>query len=382
MRMHILAYKYQLHDIIMPESKNKNLFSIHSEEPTHDVWDRYYNKNDETTNYYQCTNCSVSQEDKKIFVSECSFISVKNSAIRIDNKTLEFLHSFCFFDSCSNNNHQNGGAIYFSCNGSIVQHRFCSVNASVSNWIDGIHSYTDLLEENSSNINYIVESCISYCGYENQLSSIRMSKGISGIFSTNISQNNIHAYSSFFIESPSGCCVINFSTFENNHANRDSCLGYGYGKFHNFLCNIVNNSQENTENGCICNFDSKIIIENCSVLGDYGKGRPFYIEGETSKLIMTNCNLDKLEVSQYNNEGKYKATYNTITNLSKLLYHISTAKCHAINDINNANNQPIQDKLYCPIKIKKDETLLVLFNYPTFCQIIEQLSLCILFETQ
>lgn len=152
------------------------LNSFHRDGPPQDVWTKYFNQNNEIRNYYQLTNCSVSPEDEKIFVFECQFISLEDSAIKIENKTPEFLHSLCFFDSCKNRKQKNGGAIYFSCMSPIVQDRFCSVKASIVQGFiySGIHSYTNLLEENSSNLNIVVESCISYCGSENQQWTIYM----------------------------------------------------------------------------------------------------------------------------------------------------------------------------------------------------------------
>lgn len=55
----------------MPVLKFTILNFLHSDGPPQDVWTKYFNQNDETRNYYQLTNCSVSKEDEKIFVFEC-----------------------------------------------------------------------------------------------------------------------------------------------------------------------------------------------------------------------------------------------------------------------------------------------------------------------
>lgn len=150
--------------------------------------------------------------------------------------------------------------------------------------------------------------------------------------------------------------------------------------FHDYFCNCVNNSQEINVTGCIEVTYSEFIVENCTILGEYGKGKQFAITQE-AKFTIINCNLDKLDVFKSDIKGKFKESNNVINNELKPLYHISTRKCEAIQNINNADNQQKQDKLFCPIKIKPEETLLVLYLYPTLCQIIEQLSLCIIFET-
>lgn len=190
------------------------LSCIRSDTVPQDVWDHYYHEKAIKPNYNQGTNHKISLQNDKIFVFECSFISIAGGAINIEsNKEPKFLHSFCFFDSCSNNG--NGGAIYFECDGSIVQDRFCSINESLNgDNLYGVHSYTYLQKENSNNLNIIVESCITQCGSPNQLQTIRISYGICGIFSTNVSKNYVKHVSGFMIEKSiynHGTCVINFS---------------------------------------------------------------------------------------------------------------------------------------------------------------------------
>lgn len=244
----------------------KNLIIIHNDKPPQDVWNCFYNQNDEIPDCDKETNCSISQEDEKIFVFECSFISLTNSAIRISENTPKFLHSFCFFDRCKIND-KSGGVIFFNCKSSIVQDRFCSINASITGgpWFNGIHSHTYLTENSNINLNIIAESSVSLCSETNNFYTIDMLYGICGIFSSIISNNIVYASSGFRIFQPNGCCVINFSTFEKNDAYSD-CLSHKYGRYHDFFCNIVKNSQRSDESSCIFSNAIEHIVENCTIL--------------------------------------------------------------------------------------------------------------------
>lgn len=305
------------------------LSCIRSDTAPQDVWDHYYHEKAIKPNYNQETNHKISLENEKIFVYECSFISIADGAIKISNEKLKFLHSFCFFDSCSNNG--NGGAIYFECDGSIVQDRFCSINESLNgNMLYGIHSYTSLSEKNGNNLNIIVESCITQCGSANQFHTIRFSYGICGIFSTNVSKNSVEYVSGFMIKNPIGTCVINFSTFENNFADQNYCLYHDDSrscKFHDFLCNIINNKQDDSDGGCIVIDGKELTVENCTVLNKNTKGSVFYTKYHHPKLTIINCKLDIFKIYiQF--QATTITSNNIIANELNPLHHISTRKCY------------------------------------------------------
>lgn len=74
---------------------------LHSDTIPQDVRYRYYNEKNYNPNFSQQKNCEVSPEVDKIFVFECLFESIEYGAIRIEEVTPKFLHSSCFFDSCT-----------------------------------------------------------------------------------------------------------------------------------------------------------------------------------------------------------------------------------------------------------------------------------------
>lgn len=77
---------------------------LHSSTIPQDVRYRYYNEKNYNPNYSLKRNDAVLTEVDKIFVFECLFESIDYGAIRIEEVTPKFLHSSCFFDSCTTSN--------------------------------------------------------------------------------------------------------------------------------------------------------------------------------------------------------------------------------------------------------------------------------------
>lgn len=179
--------------------KFKKQSYIHKDVPSQDVWYHYFNEIGESKDCYHQTNCQILHRDLKIYVFDCSFISLKKGVFEIIfNRGPKFLHSFCFFDSCSNDS--VGGAINFRCSSPIIQDRFCAINSSIRDYAYPIHSYTGVYKDkNDSYRNFIVESCITLCGGKKQRDLIDMNFGICGIFSSNISKNNAETETGFCI---------------------------------------------------------------------------------------------------------------------------------------------------------------------------------------
>lgn len=121
---------------------------LNKDDVPYDIWDKYYNDAFTGSKYVNCTNCNVKFNADDIYIFSSVFSAFTSVAINLTKDDISFLHSNCFFKNCSNDKKDtNGGAIFCNCNGSVIQHRFCSTYCSVSNTKDkshGAHSYSSI----------------------------------------------------------------------------------------------------------------------------------------------------------------------------------------------------------------------------------------------
>lgn len=169
----------------------------------------------------------------------CIFESMSNGAISFSKNNVKFLHSSCFFDFFSKNDH--GGSIYFKGVSSIVQYRFCAINSSITKDKYGAYAYTAV---SSAQKNIVSESFISQCRKPDQSHTLHLGFGNCGISSSNFSKNLVNDHSAFSIWSGDGPTIINFSSFSDNHTTGNLCLVHAEnGVFTDYLCNVKNCTQ-------------------------------------------------------------------------------------------------------------------------------------------
>lgn len=238
------------------------------------------------------------------------------------------MHSYCLFNNC---NHPDQGAIIINGHNSITQYRFCTTNI-----FGAIGQYTYLsLAYNYFTINYIVDSSISQCT-EQRSSLIFSRSGKSGIFASNFSKNDASSYSGFTFANVKDVAIVNYSTFEGNHAKSEACIEHGVspkGSYLDYRCNIVNNTQDTSRFGIIMCGDD-VIFDECAILGPFGNGKPFSHNGHSDgNLTIINCNLESLS---FYNSGEKLTVFNinnTFTSKYLLLPHLSTYGCQAKTEL-------------------------------------------------
>lgn len=299
-----------------------------------DVWRRFYDEEYDSNPYNNCKNCAISTNKNEIYVYESVFHDLSNGAMKISADGIKFLHSSCFFNGCTNFNENGSGAIYFNCDSSIFQHRFCTTECSASN---GFHSYS-FLNENSDKQNYIIECSISNCANEKFYSSIYMYYGRCGIHSSNISKNTAYRDAAFTLFDLISDAVINFSTIENNNATRNWCIYHGssMNTHKYFICNIIKNSLKSDYFGIVY-VTANLIVENCSIICASRRPTQFYNDWIFDFILaFINCNVDEyFAVIVKDPTTKNVVTTNSLYSLS----HLSTYECEAayIPPINDAN---------------------------------------------
>lgn len=300
---------------------------FHKDQAPDDVWKQYYDETYDGNNYKNCDNCEIATNKNEIYVYQSRFQHLSSSSISITSDNFKFLHSSCFFFDCSNSG--NGGAINFDCLSSIVQRRFCTINTFSTNNI-GFHSYVNLKNNNVDRQNYIIECSVASCQKQNRNHIIYSQYGFFGIFSSNISKNSVNSYSGFYMNYAKGAAIINFTTFEGNSAKQYICLCHAYspeGMFEDYKCNIVNNSQD-TNNWGIIYANAIVLIKDSTILGPYGKGRPF-ARNSYGYLYIIDCRVDSFDISTNGASGTF-ITQNVIkTNDMNILPHLSTYQCIA-----------------------------------------------------
>lgn len=326
----------------------------HRDEAPRDVWNKYFASIDSITEYYQCSNCNISSFSTNIYIFECSFTALINRAIYIKNNSSSLLHSLCFFDRCSTDS-LYAGVIYIKCN-SVIQDRFCSYNSTASKG-HGSHSLTTLINS-GKNLNIVTESCLTHC--QGKSETISMIIGLCGIFSTNFSENTAFENSGFAISGIIECSIIKFSTFERNNASGHVCLMHqasSAGKFHDFFCNIINNTQKDSRFGTLRIEGTELIVENCSVHLWNSNGNNFAKSADDSKLIIINCNVTGSLI--HKEKGSYTAINVRPEFNLNLLPHISLQKCYAMHsNISNEMNHETNQK-FCQFRIHKTQTNLI-----------------------
>lgn len=221
--------------------------------------------------------------------------------MNITSNGIKFLHSFCFYDFCRKSGF--GGAIFFNCNGQIVQHRFCTTNTYVTD-NTGFHSYANLLKQDKLH-NIVAESSIYKCNQDNYERPLDFNYGNIGIYSSNFSKNTAKQFSVAYFENANEISIINYSIFERNYAaNGYSCLYHNVGTYKDISCIFIGNNQTSTQFGCIL-MCRVLTVENCTILGPYGNGKVFAADYPDSHYIyIINCNIDEYTTTQ----GTYSTT--------------------------------------------------------------------------
>lgn len=307
---------------------------IHEAETPEDVWYSYFKSEYKGENYSRCSKeCEFTPKSNELYVYDSSFIDDRDGAISVTKDGVQFLHSSCIFDKCYRST--KGGAIYFECKSSIVQRRFRSTNASTDE--SGFHSFTDLVEK-SNNDNLIEESTICLCSNEEKSSTIFADYGKVGISSSNITKNNVEYYSGFDSFYATNLGNISFSTFEDNHAKEDHCLGHGESTYRYFCCNMINNSQDSTSYGVFYINSGEFIIENSVICGDYGNGNSFYCYYSNDKFTIVNCNIDPFSTG---NLGTYNITQTFFEENHNKQQPIQIYSCQAYTIIKQQDNTPV-----------------------------------------
>lgn len=95
------------------------------------------------------------------------------------------------------------------------------------------------------------------------------------------------------MEYTKGVSIINFSTFERNMALYYVCLHHSHspdGNYHDYKCNIVNNTQESATCGTV-HADDEVTMVDCTVISSHSKGKLFSRKYH-GDLYLINCHVD------------------------------------------------------------------------------------------
>lgn len=160
----------------------------HYDDLPNDILEGFFNSSP-SNNLIKCENCLVKYKNNECFVYKSSFVDLSNRAITFESvSSLKFLHSKTYFRNCSMISDGNGGSIYVTGSGTIIQHQFCCYRSMIKSGF-GVFTYSSL---DSLSFSYIVESSLYNCGNPNfGDSSLRISEGTAGFTYSNASKNAI-----------------------------------------------------------------------------------------------------------------------------------------------------------------------------------------------
>ncbi|EAX79237.1 hypothetical protein TVAG_079900 [Trichomonas vaginalis G3] len=259
----------------------------HKDNVPKDVWNLYF-ESENTKITKNRINPDISLSNDELFLFKCMFRGYITSGISFSKNNTKIMHSECFFESCSSN---IGAAVYIeNCDCSIVQHRFCSHNCTAS--VQGQHSRCFMKTESTECLNYIDESSACECGKSSGYSLFSHAYGKIRFSSINVSKN-IGSFNVALNTRSQNFENLNYSTIESNNASSYRMIGLGNGYTYNFEnCNILNNFQESSNFGVI-GLEGQLTLNGCSILGDHGKGKIFYIN-KNSNVTVKNSFYDEL----------------------------------------------------------------------------------------
>lgn len=261
-----------------------------------EIWKSYYN---ETNSFEKCfhkqNSCVNKANSNAFFIYESIFEDNRDGVASISNFNAKFLHFSCFFENCSR--HEDGGSIYFNCDGYIVQRKFCAINSTITSSNKfGLFSYSYLTSSSSSN-NIISESSICFCSSENSEATIFIQFGKIEVFSSNISKNIALIGSGFKTEDACDTGKINFTTFEKNHATSWVCVNHISSDYSYYCCNVINNTQVSKNYGVFYMRDKTVRIESNTIRNPCECATFSTFKGYSGSYIIISCNIDKFTTS-------------------------------------------------------------------------------------
>lgn len=268
-------------------------FSRHRDYAPRDLWRSYYGavRPNKTCNNRE-NDCQISPDDNSFYIYASKFLNDNDGAVVIKKAGSKLLHTYCIFENYSRND--NGGAICFDCDGSIVQIRSCAINITITDiYRNGLFSFSQLKSE-SSNPNTISD-CSVCCGSQTTTSGVLYSYyGNISLISSNISNNNINIGAGFFSVHSNNEGMINYSSFVGNNDNFYSCLNHANSNYKYECCNVINNSQSEDLYGLIYMEDQTLTIQNCTIRNN-SKATFSSNDAKNGHFIVLNCNIDSIE---------------------------------------------------------------------------------------
>lgn len=310
-------------------------FSLQTDSAPQDIWLSYYGRYYKGDEYNRCRNCDLASSFNDIYVYAGIFIDNRDGAVNISKDDIQFLHSSCYFYKCRRND--DGGAIYFRCNSSIVQPHFCAIDVCVNKiFKQGLYCYIYVKNSNKSNL--IIESSICQCS-QNYECTIYIDYGNIGISASNVTKNTAKARSAICSYFATGLAKINLSIFENNFAYDSICLEHGYSTCQYLCCNVINNSQGSTGGGIFRLNTGTINIENSTIQGGNGNAKTFLCLSYHDTFNVDNCKIDNCT---YENGGTYNIELNTNNDEFFDLQYISNITCE-ITQYQNAEETYLTD---------------------------------------
>lgn len=197
---------------------------------------------------------------------------------------MKFLHSSCFFEKCSRND--NGGAIYFSCSGSIVQRLFCARGSSLTKEnCKGCFSYSSFTQAMNTD-NIITDCTISQC--VDECSKGTLYSGNNLLLNSNITNIRIVRYTAHCFARGNNETVVKYLNFEK--IQDPGILATFYNENLNSYyecCNVINNK----DSPIFLAFKSNRIIKNCTIYHGNTNDKIFAGSGKY-QINIINCTFD------------------------------------------------------------------------------------------
>ena len=263
------------------------------------------------------------------------FSHSNGGAINLINNNCQFLIEQSIFYYCKVSDFL-GGALYISCNESIVNFicgSHCSTNGSpdLTNQFSGMFGY---IKSNNYNRNIFNYSSIQLCAESlnlerNRVDCLQLHLGKQNLYNFNSSKNFLHRY-----------CSITFNNLNSLNSSfcnffNGSCKGFGVilyysGNINNLLSysNFIKNYQ--TQSGVIqSHYNSKPFLSNCI----FKDNNQYLFSSYTDSLItIINCYL--IHSTSFYGIGNiiYSKIYTIETNTYKISF-LSLNSCEALNPL-------------------------------------------------
>ena len=249
----------------------------------------YQSFNESFSNYKGNQTYKVQSHISCVYVYNCQFASIRSTSITYNSYDSSLmLVEYSSFNNCYN--YGNGGAIFFAYSGQCVLSCVCGYQCHCISWGQLCYCF---VSDRQNFLNHMIDSSVAFTK-DTGCSTLEFDHGNLTLKKVNSSNNYVFQLSGVYLYSPSTTSYIIFSSFSNNTASSDRCIGCYWKSFEIIGTNIIENKQKTNASGIIYSMKCNLLLKECCVLGNTPCENIFYNDSGNFP-ICDNCSIDEYQ---------------------------------------------------------------------------------------